>query len=123
MMALLIDFRDKYHRNALFATHCFSFNDCALLKDTLLKNFGIRVSVCKCQMRGKMYYRLYVYSESMNLFEDTVRPFIHKDYAYKIRSCQRPAAAVIRVPRALSGITGRKGCVGGCVSLLLNSSA
>ena len=31
-----------------------------------------------------------------------------------------PAAAVIRVPRALSGIIGRKGCVGGSVSLVLN---
>jgi hypothetical protein len=28
-----------------------------------------------------------------------------------------PAAAVIRRGRALSGITGRKGCVGGLVSL------
>jgi len=30
-----------------------------------------------------------------------------------------PAAAVIRVPQALSGIIGRKGFVGGPVSLLL----
>jgi hypothetical protein len=28
-----------------------------------------------------------------------------------------PAAAVIRRGQALSGITGRKACVGGCVSL------
>ena len=34
-----------------------------------------------------------------------------------------PAAAVIRVPRALSGIIGRNGCVGGDVSLMLNLSA
>ena len=34
-----------------------------------------------------------------------------------------PAGAVIQRPQALSGITGRKGCVGGLVSLLLNSSA
>ena len=31
-----------------------------------------------------------------------------------------PAAAVIRVLQALSGIIGRKGCVGGFVSLVLN---
>jgi len=83
-----LDFRDKYHRNALFATHCFSFNDCNLLSDMLRENFGLKVSVCKCQMRGKMYYRLYVYSESMKLFEDIIKPFMHKDYAYKIRNCQ-----------------------------------
>ena len=34
-----------------------------------------------------------------------------------------PAAAVIRVPQALSGIIGRKGCVGGYVSLVLNLPA
>ena len=34
-----------------------------------------------------------------------------------------PAAAVIRVPQALSEIIGRKGCVGGSVSLALNLPA
>ena len=34
-----------------------------------------------------------------------------------------PAAAVIRKWRALSGITGCKGCVGGLVSLVLNLPA
>ncbi len=34
-----------------------------------------------------------------------------------------PAAAVIRVVQALFGIIGRKGCVGGILSQLLNSSA
>lgn len=80
-----LDFRSKYHRNALIATHCFSFEDCILLKDTLHENFGIKVSVCKCQMRGKMYYRLYVLSESMNRFVETIQPYIHQNHAYKIR--------------------------------------
>ncbi len=34
-----------------------------------------------------------------------------------------PAGAVIREPRALPGFTGRKGCVGGCVSRELNTEA
>ena len=34
-----------------------------------------------------------------------------------------PAAAVIRGPQALSGIIGRKGCVGGIVSLMLKPQA
>lgn len=34
-----------------------------------------------------------------------------------------PAAAVIRVVLALFGFIGRKGCVDGVISLLLNSSA
>ena len=34
-----------------------------------------------------------------------------------------PAAAVTRMGRALFGITGRKGCVGGSASLVLNTPA
>ena len=34
-----------------------------------------------------------------------------------------PAGAVIREPQVLSGITGRKGCLGGIISLLLNLRA
>lgn len=34
-----------------------------------------------------------------------------------------PAAAVIRGVQALFGMIGRKGCVGGVLSLLLNTSA
>ncbi len=34
-----------------------------------------------------------------------------------------PAAAVIRGVQALFGMTGRKGCVDGTLSLLLNTSA
>ena len=32
-----------------------------------------------------------------------------------------PAGAVIQRPQALPGITGRKECVGGCISRLLNA--
>jgi hypothetical protein len=34
-----------------------------------------------------------------------------------------PAGAVIQRPQALSGIIGRKGCVGGCVSRMLKTRA
>ena len=34
-----------------------------------------------------------------------------------------PAAAVIRRVQALSGITGRKACVGGCLSVMRNPVA
>ena len=34
-----------------------------------------------------------------------------------------PAGAVIQRPQALSGIIGRKGCVGGYISLVLNLQA
>ena len=79
-----LDNRFKYHHNAMLATYCFPYDDCVKLKETLRQNFNIEVSVCKCRMRGKMYYRLYVLSRSMNLFIETIRPYVHKDFAYKI---------------------------------------
>src|SRR3989344_2115367 len=80
-----LDARSKYHYNALFATHCFSFHECVLLAETLKENFDLDVSVCKCQMRGKIRYRLYVKSKSMKRFIDLVRPFINPSFQYKIR--------------------------------------
>ena len=79
-----LDKRNKYHWNAMLATYCFTYEDCGRLANTVRQNFGIEMSVCKCQMRGKMYYRLYVLSKSMHRFIETVRPFIHPNYAYKI---------------------------------------
>jgi hypothetical protein len=81
-----LDRRQKYHWNIRIATYCFPYEDCVLLKETLEKNFGIYVSVCKCTMRNKVYYQLYVLSKSMNRFIEVVRPYIHKNYAYKIFS-------------------------------------
>lgn len=79
-----LDRRSKYHWNIRIATYCFSYEDCTRLKETVQRNFGIEVSVCKCQMRQKMYYQLYVPSKSMERFIETVRPYIHQDFAYKI---------------------------------------
>lgn len=79
-----LDRRSKYHWNAMFATYCFPYQDCLLLTKAVRRNFGIEMSVCRCQMRGKMYYRLYVPARSMTLFVETVRPYMHENYAYKI---------------------------------------
>lgn len=79
-----LDRRSKYHWNSRIATYCFPYEDCTHLKEVLLKNFGIEVSVCRNKMRNKVYFELYVLSKSMELFIETVRPFIHKDFEYKI---------------------------------------
>ena len=79
-----LDRRHKYHRNAMIATYCFPYQDCQRLARAIGDNFDIEMSICRCQMRGKMYYRLYVPSRSMNRFIETVRPHIHANYAYKI---------------------------------------
>lgn len=79
-----LDYREKYHCNATFATFCFSYKDCERLADTLKVNFGVKARVHKCTMRGKMYYRLYILSESMNNFFDVIRKYVHPCMSYKI---------------------------------------
>lgn len=70
-----LDRRTKNHWNALFATYCFPYEDCVKLTQAVKQNFQIEMSVTKCRMRGKMYYRLFV---------KTVRPYIHSNFTYKI---------------------------------------
>lgn len=79
-----LDRRSKYHWNAMFATYCFPHEDCTRLANAMAENFGIEASVCRCLMRGKLYYRLYIPSKSMERFVETVRPYIHPAFSYKI---------------------------------------
>ena len=88
-----LDCRGKYHYNALFATHCFSFDENVLLAETLKLNFDLDVSVARCQMRGKVRYRLYVKSKSMERFIQTVRPHIDPSLQYKIRDLSRASSS------------------------------
>lgn len=79
-----LDKRNKYHFNSTFATYCFSFEECRVLCEVLNKNFGIKASVNQTKMRGKIYPRLYIWSESMNKFINTIKPFINPVFNYKI---------------------------------------
>src|SRR3989344_1208419 len=79
-----LDFRSKYHSDSLFATYCFPYDECELLANALRVNFDLDVRVCKCQMRGKMYYSLYVTSKSMDLFMQIIEPHIQKCFYYKL---------------------------------------
>lgn len=79
-----LDFRRGYHANALIATHCFSRHECELLAKALNANFGLDVRVCRCLMRGKLYYRLYITSKSMERFMELISPYMNKCFQYKI---------------------------------------
>ena len=79
-----LDRRSKYHYNASFATYCFSYEENVLLAEILMKNFGVKATVNKSSMRGKVYYQLHIWSRSMEQFIDIVRPHIHEDFKYKI---------------------------------------
>jgi len=79
-----LDNRSKNHFNASIATYCFSYVECLLLAETLMKNFKIKARVHKCTMRGKTYYRLYIKSESMNSFINLISKHVQPCMAYKI---------------------------------------
>ena len=80
-----LDCRSKYHYNAMFATYCFLLNECKLLAKALRENFNLDVRVCRCQMRGKVRWRLYIASRSMGKFINLVKPYINPCFEYKIR--------------------------------------
>jgi len=79
-----LDKRSKYHLNATIATYCFGFDECWVLSEVFKENFGIKSSVNQTKMRGKVYPRLYIWSESMDRFFTIIRPFIHPIFNYKI---------------------------------------
>jgi len=80
-----LDSRKRYHHNALIATHCFSCKNCQLLAQALKINFNLDVRVCRCLMRRKLRYRLYITSKSMDKFITLIKPYIQPCFAYKIR--------------------------------------
>jgi hypothetical protein len=80
-----LDYRKKDHYNSLFATHCFSFSDCGLLADTLRENFSLDARVYKCRMRGKLRFRIYIASKSMERFMSLVGPYVLPCFSYKVR--------------------------------------
>lgn len=79
-----LDKRSKYHLNSTIATYCFDFKECDLLSEVLKKNFGIVSSVNQSTMRGKIYPRLYIRSESMDKFITLIKPHIQPVFYYKI---------------------------------------
>lgn len=79
-----LDMRDKYHFNSSIASYCFTFCECNILKETLRSNFRLNVSVNKTTMRGKVYPRIYIKSESMERFMEIITPYIHSVFNYKI---------------------------------------
>lgn len=79
-----LDYRDKYHANSLFATHCFTKEECDLLVGALHQIYNLDVRVCRCFMRGKLYFRLYVTSKSMPAFMKIITPYTQRCFHYKL---------------------------------------
>lgn len=80
-----LDFRDRYHCNATFATYGFDYKGCSTLVEVLRKNFGIESRIHKTTMRNKVYFRLYITSKSTNAFMDLIKPYMHTCFSYKLK--------------------------------------
>ena len=79
-----LDKRNKYHFNSSIASYCFTFEECNTLKETLKENFDLNTSVNQTTMRGKIYPRIYIRSDSMEKFINVIRPHILPVFKYKI---------------------------------------
>lgn len=79
-----LDFRDRYHCNATFATYGFRKKECRTLVEVLRKNFHIFARVHRTTMRNKVYFRLYILSKSTDVFMGLIRPYMHPCFAYKL---------------------------------------
>jgi len=82
-----LDFRERYHCNAMIATYGFSFSDCKLLVNTLHDNFDIKSIVTVCTMRGIKYPRLYVWAKDSIRFLNLIEPYILPCMEHKIVKC------------------------------------
>jgi len=78
-----LDFREGYHANASIATYNFSEDDCHRLSGVLQDNFGLEAKVHRSTMRGKVYFRIYFPSKSMDLFMRLIEPYMQPCFSYK----------------------------------------
>lgn len=79
-----LDFRDRYHANAMLSTYCFTKDECQLLANAMRDIYALDVRVCRCVMRGILYFRLYITSKSMKTFMRLIEPHMHKCFQYKL---------------------------------------
>ena len=79
-----LDFRDKYHANAMLSTYCFTKDECQLLASAMHDIYNLDVRVCRCVMRGILYFRLYIASKSMEMFMRLIEPYMHRCFQYKL---------------------------------------
>lgn len=70
----------KLHKSYTFSTHGFDLSDQKILVNALKVNFGINASIHK----DGSYYKLYIKSESKQIFVYLIRPFIHPYFNYKL---------------------------------------
>jgi len=79
-----LDFRVKSHYAFSLTTNAFTLDECKLLSDVLLKNFGVVSSVQYPICRGKRYPEIYIGKQGRDRFLKLVRPYIIPCFRYKL---------------------------------------
>lgn len=76
--------KSKNHKTYLFHTDGFKREDVLKLQEALWRNYQIKTAIHKQRRKGKIYYRLYILSESAEKFKKLIEPFIHSSMKYKL---------------------------------------
>lgn len=79
-----LDYRQKSHCSFTLMTNCFTIKETKLLSETLWENFKIYSTVQNPHCRGKSYPRIYIGSKGRSRFIETIFPFIHECFLYKL---------------------------------------
>ena len=73
---------DDGSKRGLFATNCFSEKECKMLQDMFLTKFNIKTRLyCPPNLNQ---YTLCIKQESLNDFENLIRPYIIPSMEYKL---------------------------------------
>ena len=80
------------HQNGYYiATNSFSLESCNIIKNYFKEVYNINCNVDK-------EHRLYILKESCKKFEDVIRPFMHEDLLYKLKSVLNKQGELLESP-------------------------
>lgn len=73
-------YKSVHHRTYIIHANCYTKDELELIKSVFEKKFGIKVGIHKQYSQ----WRLYVYSESAQLFKKIIEPYILPSLRYKL---------------------------------------
>lgn len=73
-------YKSIHHRTYIIHANCYTKEELELIKSVFEKKFGIKIGIHKQYLQ----WRLYVYSESAQLFRKIIEPYILPSLKYKL---------------------------------------
>lgn len=71
---------------AHFCTDCYSYGDVVLLRNILHEKFGLLTGLWRRKLKDSYGYRITISTQSMNLFINSIKPFIFPSFQYKLKA-------------------------------------